>query len=122
MPVNASPFLFSNFILALYSLSKMSEKSISNKLLCLVMTMSILIASSLMLQINQTQEVLVTPAFFNYQILKSIHLEKPTLFNVIKDRECFEFGGNTASIVNFDALLVHKSFEQFVRGERLPLC
>jgi len=64
-------------------------------------------------QIYQTREFLVTPAFFNYQILESMPLENSTLFKVINDRERPQFGGNTTSIaIGFDALLVHKSFEQ----------
>ena len=64
-------------------------------------------------QINQTRETLVTPAFFNYQILKSMPLENAMLFNVINDVEWSQFGGNTASVaISFDALLVHKGFEQ----------
>jgi len=67
--------------------------------------------------------VSVTPAIFNYQILERIPLEKSTLFHIINDRQRPHFGGNTASIaIGFDALLVHESFEQGVKGERLPLC
>ena len=47
------------------------------------------------------------------------------LFDVINDIQWSQFGGNTASLaISFVALLalVHKSFEQCVRGERLPLC
>ena len=64
-------------------------------------------------QMNLTREILVTPAFFNYHILKGMPLEKTTLFIVINDRHRLHFGGNTASLaIGFDALLVHKGFEQ----------
>ena len=69
---------------------------------------------------KQAREVLVTPTFFNYQILESMPVEKSTLFIVINDSQRPHFGGNAAS--GFDALLVHKSFEQRVKGERFPLC
>ena len=74
-------------------------------------------------QIYQTRGILVTPAFFNYQILESTFLVKSTLFIVINDYQRPQFGGNTASFaIGFEALLVHESFEQWVRGELLPLC
>ena len=73
-------------------------------------------------QIYQTRGILVTPAFFNYQILESTQDENPSLFIIINDSQRPQFGGNTASLaIGFVALLVHKSFEQWVRGELLPL-
>ena len=77
-------------------------------------------------QICQTRGVLgplVTPAFFNYQILESTPLEKFTLFIVMNDSQRPHIGENTASVaIGFVVLLVHKSYKQSVRDECLPLC
>ena len=63
-------------------------------------------------QSNQTREVLVTPAFFNNHIFKSIPLENFMLFDVINERQWPQSGRNTASFaIGFVSLLVHKSFE-----------
>ena len=74
-------------------------------------------------QIYQARWILVTSAFFNYHILESTKLVNSMLFDVINDIQWSQFGGNTASFaIGFEAPLVHESFEQWVRGELLPLC